>query len=52
VTLGRRVRVQRPADELFGTAAHVTGEGALVVVDDDGAEHAVTVGDVVHLRPV
>jgi BirA family biotin operon repressor/biotin-[acetyl-CoA-carboxylase] ligase len=50
-TLGRRVRVQpvRGAD-LVGTAVRVTPEGALVVLDDDGAEHTVTAADVLHLR--
>lgn len=51
VTLGRRVRVELPRSELLGTAVDVTGEGALVVADDEGARHVVTVGDVVHLRP-
>jgi BirA family transcriptional regulator, biotin operon repressor / biotin---[acetyl-CoA-carboxylase] ligase len=52
VTLGRRVRVQRPADELVGVAADVSWDGSLVVRDDEGVAHTVTVGDVVHLRPV
>ncbi len=50
-TLGRRVRVELPAGELLGVAAEVGPTGALVVVDDDGRSHEVTVGDVVHLRP-
>lgn len=51
-TLGGRVRVELPDGELVGTATDVTTEGALVVRDDDGVVHTVTVGDVVHLRPV
>jgi BirA family biotin operon repressor/biotin-[acetyl-CoA-carboxylase] ligase len=50
-TIGRRVRVELPTSTLLGTASSVTDEGALVVTDDDGAQHTVTVGDVVHLRP-
>jgi BirA family biotin operon repressor/biotin-[acetyl-CoA-carboxylase] ligase len=51
VTLGRRVRVHRPTGELVGTASDVHPDGSLVVVDDAGVAHHVTVGDVVHLRP-
>lgn len=51
ITLGRPVRVERSADELVGTATDVDATGALLVRDDLGAEHVVTVGDVVHLRP-
>lgn len=51
VTLGRRVRVELPVGELVGTASDLEPGGALVVVDDSGTEHTVTVGDVVHLRP-
>ena len=50
-TLDRRVRVELPAGELVGLAVDVTSEGALVVQDDAGERHVVTVGDVVHLRP-
>ena len=49
-TIGRRVRVELPTSTLLGTASSVTDEGALVVTDDDGVSHTVTVGDVVHLR--
>lgn len=52
VTLGRRVRVELPGTEVVGTARDVDPGGALVVVDDDGTSRTVTVGDVVHLRPV
>lgn len=51
VTLGRRVRVELPRDgELVGQAVDVTVEGHLVVAGDDGREHEVAAGDVVHLR--
>lgn len=50
VTLGRRVRVELPAGELVGVAESVALDGALVVRDDAGHEHRVTVGDVTHLR--
>jgi len=50
-TLGRRVRVERHAGSMLeGVAADLADDGSLVVRDDDGAEHAVAVGDVVHLR--
>ncbi len=51
VTLGRRVRIERPTDELLGTAVSVGPDGSLVVRDDRQVDHVVTVGDVVHLRP-
>lgn len=50
VTLGRRVRVVGPGEELVGTATELHTDGSLVVVDDSGTEHTVTVGDVIHLR--
>lgn len=52
-TLGRRVRVQRSEGQpdLIGLARDVDADGALVVRADDGALVAVSVGDVVHLRP-
>jgi BirA family biotin operon repressor/biotin-[acetyl-CoA-carboxylase] ligase len=50
-TLGRRVRVVLPGDELVeGVAAALAVDGSLIVRDDEGNEHAVAVGDVVHLR--
>ena len=50
-TLGRRVRVELGADRvLSGTAVDLTPTGALVVRDGDGADHTVSVGDVIHLR--
>ena len=51
-TLGSRVRVELPGSELVGTATGITGLGALEVLDDRGERHVVSVGDVVHLRPV
>lgn len=50
-TIGRRVRVELPTNELVGEAVDVDLSGELVVRDDDGRRHAVSVGDVVHLRP-
>jgi BirA family transcriptional regulator, biotin operon repressor / biotin---[acetyl-CoA-carboxylase] ligase len=52
VTVGRRVRVERTrGPALVGEATGVDADGVLLVRDDAGVEHAVTVGDVVHLRP-
>ena len=48
-TLGRRVRVERPAGDLVGTAVEVTPAGELVV-DADGLRVVIAAGDVVHLR--
>jgi BirA family biotin operon repressor/biotin-[acetyl-CoA-carboxylase] ligase len=51
-TVGQVVRVELPSGgPVFGTAVDVDGDGRLVVRDDDGAEHAVSAGDVVHVRP-
>jgi BirA family transcriptional regulator, biotin operon repressor / biotin---[acetyl-CoA-carboxylase] ligase len=50
-TLGRRVRVELASGPaLEGKAGRVADDGQLVVVDDAGAEHLVSVGDVKHLR--
>jgi BirA family biotin operon repressor/biotin-[acetyl-CoA-carboxylase] ligase len=51
-TIGKRVRVVRPTDELVGTAVDVESDGRLVVVDECAITHRVDVGDVVHLRPI
>jgi BirA family biotin operon repressor/biotin-[acetyl-CoA-carboxylase] ligase len=51
VTLGRRVRVERPSDVLVGTAIDVEADGRLVVLDECAVSHRLDVGDVVHLRP-
>ena len=49
-TLGRRVRVELPADEtLEGTARDVDGSGRLVVEGPRG-DVAVSAGDVIHVR--
>jgi BirA family biotin operon repressor/biotin-[acetyl-CoA-carboxylase] ligase len=49
-TLGRRVRVELPGDELIGTAVDVEHDGRLVVVDACAITHRIDAGDVVHLR--
>jgi BirA family transcriptional regulator, biotin operon repressor / biotin---[acetyl-CoA-carboxylase] ligase len=49
-TLGRRIRIELPADELVGTAVDVDPDGRLVVLDECAMTHRVSVGDVVHLR--
>jgi BirA family biotin operon repressor/biotin-[acetyl-CoA-carboxylase] ligase len=52
VTLGKQVRAQLPGDhEIIGHATRLDDYGSLLVVDQDGREHVVTAGDVVHLRP-
>ena len=51
VTLGMRVRVERPADTIVGTAIDVEADGRLVVLDECAITHRLDVGDVVHLRP-
>jgi BirA family biotin operon repressor/biotin-[acetyl-CoA-carboxylase] ligase len=49
-TLGRVVRVETPTGELRGVAVDIRTDGALLI-EVDGAVRAVTVADVVHLRP-
>jgi BirA family biotin operon repressor/biotin-[acetyl-CoA-carboxylase] ligase len=49
-TIGRRVRVELPDGELLGRATDLAVDGRLVVIDDAGAAHRLSVGDVVHLR--
>jgi BirA family biotin operon repressor/biotin-[acetyl-CoA-carboxylase] ligase len=50
-TIGLRVRVSLPGGtELVGIARRIAPDGALVVADDAGAEHAVLAGDVLHVR--
>ncbi len=52
VTVGQRVRVELPADEvLLGTAVDVDVEGRIVVQDEAGKRHVLSAGDVTHLRP-
>ncbi|MGI9029716.1 MAG: biotin--[acetyl-CoA-carboxylase] ligase [Ilumatobacteraceae bacterium] len=50
VTLGRRVRVERPTGVLDGTAVDVDAAGRLVVVDAGAVTHHLDVGDVIHVR--
>ena len=59
-TLGRRVRVSLDATpdatvtdrhSLEGLASDLDAEGRLLVCDDAGITHTVSVGDVVHVRP-
>ncbi|WNV90655.1 biotin--[acetyl-CoA-carboxylase] ligase [Umezawaea sp. Da 62-37] len=51
-TLGQRVRVELSgSSELVGTGHDIAVDGTLVVRRDDGVDHAVSAGDVVHLRP-
>jgi BirA family transcriptional regulator, biotin operon repressor / biotin---[acetyl-CoA-carboxylase] ligase len=52
VTIGARVRVEMAGTTIEGTATAIDDDGHLVVTDDDGTAHVVTVGDVIHLRPV
>ncbi|UPV74613.1 biotin--[acetyl-CoA-carboxylase] ligase [Halorussus limi] len=51
-TLGRRVRVETPTEEIVGEAVDVAVPGALVVETDDGERVRVHAGDCEHLRPV
>ena len=51
VTLGRRVRTLLPGGgEIVGTASTIDESGRIVVVEA-GESHAISAGDVVHLRP-
>jgi len=51
VTLGRTVRAHLPGDrEITGRAERLDHHGSLVLLSEDGLEHTVTAGDVVHLR--
>ncbi|WP_129360664.1 MULTISPECIES: biotin--[acetyl-CoA-carboxylase] ligase [Micrococcaceae] len=52
-TLGRRVRVELvdPGSNFTGLARTIDDDGSLMVLRDDGMIEAVSVGDVVHLRP-
>lgn len=49
-TLGRPVRVELPDGAVEGTAAGITGAGALRVRDAAGAVRTLAAGDVVHVR--
>jgi BirA family transcriptional regulator, biotin operon repressor / biotin---[acetyl-CoA-carboxylase] ligase len=50
-TVGRNVRVELPAGELVGLAEGVDDRGRLMVRTEAGEVVAVSVGDVVHVRP-
>jgi BirA family biotin operon repressor/biotin-[acetyl-CoA-carboxylase] ligase len=51
-TIGRDVRVSLPGDRVLdGRAVALDSDGRLVVRDDEGADHSVAAGDVVHVRP-
>ncbi|ELY95400.1 biotin--[acetyl-CoA-carboxylase] ligase [Natrialba taiwanensis] len=55
LTLGQRVRVDRPAGAVVGEAVDITAAGALVIETDAGEERTtvtVSAGDCEHLRPV
>jgi BirA family transcriptional regulator, biotin operon repressor / biotin---[acetyl-CoA-carboxylase] ligase len=49
-TVGRRVTVATTTGSVAGMAVGVTREGALLVRDDDAAEHVIWSGDVTALR--
>ena len=49
-TVGRRVTVATTTGSVAGIAVGVTPEGALLVRDDDAAEHVIWSGDVTALR--
>jgi BirA family transcriptional regulator, biotin operon repressor / biotin---[acetyl-CoA-carboxylase] ligase len=49
-TLGKSVRVELPDGELRGEALDITTTGELVIKTEEGAEVAVSAGDVVHIR--
>ncbi|CAN5644047.1 biotin--[acetyl-CoA-carboxylase] ligase [soil metagenome] len=49
-TIGRRVRVELPGDDLTGTVTDLTDDGQLVVLDESGSRHQIAVGDVIHLH--
>lgn len=50
-TIGVEVVVQLPGgSDIVGQARQVADDGSLVVVDEQGVEHRVTAGDVLHVR--
>ena len=49
-TIGRRVRIELPAEEMTATALGVERDGRLIVVDSCAVSHRIDAGDVVHLR--
>jgi BirA family biotin operon repressor/biotin-[acetyl-CoA-carboxylase] ligase len=50
-TLGQLVRVERHDGDLIGRAVGV-GDAGELLIDSDGVEHAISLGDVIHLRAV
>lgn len=51
-TIGRRVTVQLPGSPLLlGVCEGVDDDGRLLVRDDQGGDHVLAAGDVVHVRP-
>jgi BirA family biotin operon repressor/biotin-[acetyl-CoA-carboxylase] ligase len=51
-TIGQQVRVELPGRTLTGVATGVATDGSLAVRTEDGEDHTVSAGDVVHLRAV
>lgn len=49
-TLGQSIGVELPNTELSGVAVDINASGELVLKTDDGAETAISAGDVVHVR--
>jgi BirA family biotin operon repressor/biotin-[acetyl-CoA-carboxylase] ligase len=49
-TIGQRVDVALPGSTLTGTATGIDEAGSLLLRTDDGHDHSVSAGDVVHLR--
>jgi BirA family biotin operon repressor/biotin-[acetyl-CoA-carboxylase] ligase len=49
-TVGRRVRVELAGTTVVGIAVGIADDGALLVRADDGSDHTIAAGDVVHLR--
>ena len=49
-TIGQLVRVQLSSGAMDGIAVNITSHGHLLVVEE-GREHVVAAGDIVHLRP-
>ncbi|MEI7747294.1 MAG: hypothetical protein WCJ28_07120, partial [Actinomycetota bacterium] len=50
-TLGSQVRVTRQDSILEGKALELTDGARLIVLDDAGERHVISVGDLIHLRP-
>lgn len=50
-TLGREVRVLLPGDRMLEGRATALDRAGRLLIDADGQQHAVSAGDVVHVRP-